>query len=101
MANAAQILNEVYFLPTDKLVASGQVRSLYNDRKCGQCPRVFRKVFGLGRHMQQAHGAQRQAFEYATTTRIELPNLRPPPPSATLARCYLRQTRTQIWQAPP
>ena len=81
MANAAQILNEVYFLPTDKLVQSGQVRSLYNDRKCGQCPRVFRKVFGLGRHLQQAHGAQRQAFEYATTTRIELPNLRASSPA--------------------
>ena len=86
MANAAQILNEVYFLPTDKLVQSGQTRSLYNDRKCGQCPRVFRKVFGLGRHMQQAHGAQRQAFEYATTTRIELPNLRAPPMTTAMRR---------------
>ena len=93
MANAAQILNEIYFLPTDKLVQSGQVRTLYNDRKCGQCPRVFRKVFGLGRHLQQAHGAQRQAFEYATTTRIELPNLRAPSPAVRRREHYSSASR--------
>ena len=93
MANAAQILNEVYFLPTDKLVQSGQVRSLYNDRKCGQCPRVFRKVFGLGRHLQQAHGGHRQAFDYATTTRIELPNVRA---SSPVRRRHFSSTRASF-----
>ena len=74
MSNPGQILNELYFLPAEKLAQSGLMRSVYNDRKCSQCQRVFRKVFALSRHLQQSHGVV--SYIGSSSTMLELPNIR-------------------------
>ena len=74
MSNPGQILNQLYFLPAEKLAESGLMRSVYNDRKCSQCQRVFRKVFALSRHLQQSHGVVSHIG--SSTAMLELPNVR-------------------------
>ena len=94
MSHAGQILNELYFLPSEKLVQSGLMRSVYNDRKCSKCQRVFRKVFALSRHLQQAHGMVSHQLFGSSINKMELPNVRVSTRSYTKAYMATRKRLT-------
>jgi uncharacterized C2H2 Zn-finger protein len=46
-------LNELFFFPAEKIL--GRVKAVYNDLRCSRCRRVFRKPYGLQRHLIRAH----------------------------------------------
>ncbi len=54
-------LNHLFFLNSRKVLDRGSVRVVYNELKCPVCHRMFRKPFGVRRHLREAHGNERRA----------------------------------------